>query len=371
MTKALFSDVFLRAIQPPSRGQIAFWDKKIPSFGLRVSQGGSKTFVLNRRNNLITIGRYPLISLSDARTEAKRLLAEFTLGKVRPQSVTFPEAVGLFIEDKKRSRRPNTYEGYEWFLSRLGLRGQITQITHADMARALSRITSRSTYNHALVAARIFFNWCIKRRYIEHNPTTGLSPHATTPRTRVLSDHEIKCIWQATERPSQYNAIVRLLLLTGQRRNEIVSLQSSWIKDDILTIPATVAKNARENIIPLGPLALSILGTITTTGATHTLLFSARGASHSTFSGWSKAKAALDRRLGGTVENWTLHDLRRYYASIMASLGVKQEVTERLLNHRSGIISGIAAVYTRYDFLPEMRAAIDLYQKHLQRLFEN
>ncbi|UFX44194.1 Arm DNA-binding domain-containing protein [Bradyrhizobium sp. 41S5] len=87
-----FSDVGLRSISPPPKGQICYWDDKLPTFGFRVSQGGSKTFVLNRKNSLITIGRFPTISLSQARTEAKRLLAEFTLGKVRPQSITYSES---------------------------------------------------------------------------------------------------------------------------------------------------------------------------------------------------------------------------------------------------------------------------------------
>ena len=266
-----------------------------------------------------------------------------------------------------------------------------------DISRALARIKSRSTYNHALVAARIFFNWCIKRRYIEQNPTTGLSPNSTTPRTRVLSDHEVKCIWKACSDagkfdvsdqhqepvtplasehsnrlalprlPRNFSTIVKLLILTGQRRNEIASLQSSWIKDETITFPASVTKNAREHTFPIGKLASSM---IENSSDKHGLIFPARG-KQSPFAGWSKAKAALDRRLGGTVENWTLHDIRRFYASTMARLGVRQEVTERLLNHRSGIISGIAAVYTLHDFMPEMRLAVDLYQNHLEQLFDS
>lgn len=251
MAKAALSDLFLRNLDPPARGQRAIWDDKLPSFGVRISQGGAKTFVLNHRNTLITIGRYPLTTLSEARTEAKRLLAEFTLGRIRPQSITYQEAVKLFIEDKKRSRRPTTYNAYEWLLARIGLQGQLSHIVPADMTHALKAIKSPSTYNHALVAARIFFNWCIKRRYIEHNPTTGLSPHSTMPRTRVLSDHEIKSIWQACEQrsavgespvrlisrdeaedrrtlPASFCTIVKLLILTGQRRNEIASLKAEY-----------------------------------------------------------------------------------------------------------------------------------------------
>jgi hypothetical protein len=89
MAKIAFTDTGLRSIAPPQKGQRAVWDKSLPGFGLRISQGGSKTFVVNRNNILLTIGRFGVLTLSEARTEAKRLMAEFTLGKVRPQSITY------------------------------------------------------------------------------------------------------------------------------------------------------------------------------------------------------------------------------------------------------------------------------------------
>jgi hypothetical protein len=105
--KIAFSDVGLRGLVPPARGQFEVWDNKLPAFGLRVSQGGTKTFILRRNNSRITLGRFGIITLSEARTDAKRVLAEFTLGKSRPRSVTYPYAIQQFIEDKKRSRRAN------------------------------------------------------------------------------------------------------------------------------------------------------------------------------------------------------------------------------------------------------------------------
>ena len=99
----------MRCPAHPTKGQISYWDDKLPSFGFRVSQGGTKTFVLNRKNSLITIGRFPTISLSQARTEAKRLLAEFTLGKVRPQSITYTEAVDLLRKSGENFEFPIDY----------------------------------------------------------------------------------------------------------------------------------------------------------------------------------------------------------------------------------------------------------------------
>jgi Arm DNA-binding domain len=137
MAKVNFSDVGLRSIPAPSKGQVSYWDEKLPSFGFRVSQGGAKTFVLNRKNSLITIGRFPTISLAQARTEAKRLLAEFTLGKVRPQSITYAEAVKLFLEEKAKARRSSTVSAYKGLLNSITLSGQLTQITHQEVQRKL------------------------------------------------------------------------------------------------------------------------------------------------------------------------------------------------------------------------------------------
>ena len=360
-----FTDVGIRSLPVPARGQRAYWDESLPTFGIRISQGGSRTFILKTQNRFITIGRFPLLSLSQARTEAKRLLAEITLGRHRPQSLSYAGAVQLYLEDRARGRRPRTVRDYARLLGRLSF-GQIATIDHAAVVRALKTITAPSEYNHVLVAARIFFNWCLKRQYIAYNPTIGLATHATPSRPRLLTDEEVRLIWKATDEETDFNAIVRLLILTGQRRTEISSLKCEYIKDDICTLPATLTKNKREHSFPLSELSLSIVSK-----KNSGLLFTARGTQSRPFNGFSKAKVALDRRLVGTVAPWTLHDLRRYFASTMARLGVKQEVTERLLNHRSGIISGIAAVYTLHDFLLEMRAAVDSYQRHIEKIIKD
>jgi len=357
--KIAFSDVGLKSLQPPPTGQIDYWDDKLPAFGLRVSQGGSRTFILKRNNSRITIGRYGIISLSAARAEARRLLAEFTLGKIRPQSITYPQAVVLFIEDKRKARRPQTVEGYEWLLKRFPFKGQLTDITNADLTRGLASFKSESTYNHALVALKIFFNWCHKRRYLTDNPTFGLSQHARPGRARILSDHELKAIWQACE--GTYGTIVKLLILTGQRRGEMAALRTEFFKDDVCTLPRELCKNGKEHSFPLSKRALSLLA-LEKTG----LLFPARGKSDRPYNGWSKSKGELDKRSG--VTNWTLHDLRRTYASKLASLGVPPHVIERILNHISGTISGVAAIYNLYQFMPEMRVAVTKYEAHLSAI---
>jgi integrase len=297
--------------------------------------------------------------------------------------VTFQQAVALFIEDKSKNRRPKTFEAYEWHLNRLGFKGSLSEIRGDEIARALKGIKSRSTYDHALVAARIFFNWAMKRRYIDHNPTFGLSPHGTPTRSRVLTDAELQSIWLAcslepatgedavlspsgesvTHLPRAYAAIVKLLILTGQRRGEIAALQSSWIQNETITLPKEITKNSREHTFPIASLSKSILASLFI--KPDTLPFPARVSKTfpTPFNGWSKSKAALDKLSG--VYAWTLHDLRRTFATRLADLGTPPHIIERLLNHLSGHISGVAAIYNRATYLPEMRQAIQLWEDKL------
>ena len=365
MPKIAISDLTLRALAVPPRGQVDFWDTKLPNFGIRVSQGGSKTFILKVYNARRTIGRYPLISLSEARTEAKRILAEKTLGKVRPQSITFPHARALFLEDKARSAKARTLAEYKRLLNRLSFKSQLATITHEDVSRELGKIKSPSEHAHLVVVTNGFFNWCIKRRYLTENPARGISRQQSTPRARVLSDAELKSIWRVTTEPTHFNAIVRLLILAGQRRGEIAALRAEYISGDLCTLPSELTKNGRQHLFPLGSMGLHIVGQLLSS-STAQYLFPARG-SQTPFNGWSKCKNALDKK--AAIAPWTLHDLRRTFATKLAQLGVAPHIIERILNHVTGTLSPIALIYNRATYLEEMRAAMALYERHLSGLF--
>jgi len=361
VAKVAFSDAGLRSLASPAKGQASYWDEKLPSFGLRVSQGGSKTFILKRQNSFITIGRFGVLTLAEARTEAKRLLAEFTLGKVRPQSITYQQAVELFLDEKIKARRSRTVADYKRLLNRFNFKGQLADLTHQELQRRLKRFTSQGEYNHLLVALKILCNWAIKRRYIEHNPTLGLSTHQRPTRARVLSNEELKAIWDACD--GTYGFIVKLLILTGQRRGEIAALHWEWIDEEARTIsfPASITKNGRPHTIPFGPMAYAVLDGL----GSDKLIFLARG-KNTPFNGWSKAKTQLDTQSG--ANDWTLHDLRRTFATRLAEMAVAPHIIERLLNHISGTVSGVAAVYNRASYMEEMKAATQLWENKLQTL---
>lgn len=145
------TDAVLRNLPVPAKGQADFWDASFKggAFGVRVSQGGSKTFVVNiRGKSRRSIGTYPLISLSEARGEAKRLFAELTLGKTLPPSISHSAALQEFLDEKSRAKRPRTVDGYERLIKRLGFSGNMADITHEEAARKLNRITAPAMRSH-------------------------------------------------------------------------------------------------------------------------------------------------------------------------------------------------------------------------------
>lgn len=393
MPKTSLSDAGLRSLEPPEKGTVDWWDTALPSFGCRVSQGGAKTFILKLHNSRRAIGRYPLISLAQARTEAKRQLAEKTLGKVRPQSITYEQAVQVFLEEKGTRRRARTVKDHKRHLSLLAYKSQLADITHQDLERKLKRLPP-SEFNHRLACAKTFFRWAQRKRYRPDDPTMGLSPHTVHSRARVLSDAELQLIWRACEQtgereetpairkagtplvganvgrsqtkdqlprlPAHFATIVKLLILTGARRSEIASLRWSWISEDRITWPPEVMKNNRAHWLPLLSLTKSILATIPRTGD---LLFPARGRD-TPFNGWSKSFAHL-KTLSG-VDNFTLHDIRRSWASHNAAWA-PPHILERALSHISGQISGVAAVYNRFQYETELTACYQQWQSWLEK----
>jgi integrase len=372
MPKQALTDITLRSLPIPETGQRDIWDAGFPAFGVRVSQGGSKTFVLNIHNSRRSIGRYPIISLGQARAEAKRMLAEKTLGKARPVTISYQQALTLFLEEKQKTRRPNTYKNLKQRLeSHFSFKGQLRDATHHELGRRLAKIPSLTEQDHALSVAKTFFTWCHNRRLIDDNPTRGFSPHGHTSRSRVLTDAELQLIWGASDSddlPAPFRTIVKLLIVAGQRRGETAALRTSYIDGDITTLPATLTKNKREHIFPLPNLAAEILRAVEVDASRNdALFFPARGKPSKPFNGWSKSKAALDKLCG--VTDWTLHDLRRTYRTIHARIGTPPHIAERLVNHVSAQ-TDMERIYDQYRYLPELKLAVANFEKEMTKILE-
>lgn len=367
MPSLALTDLSVRSLSAPEKGQRTYWDSMLKGFGVRVSQGGTKSFVVmhGRNRELTTLGRYPAIRLKDARSVAKTVLAEQTLGKHRPATVQFSEALERFLKEKEYQVRPVTYHGYKRLLEhhwkpRFG-QVDLVDIRSKDIHQRLDKLTkSPSEQAHALTALKIFLNWCEKREYLERSPAVQISRRKTVARARVLDDAEVVAVWNGAD-TYPFGAMVRLMLLTGLRRGEAASLHWDDLKDEAVSIPGERTKNGHPHSFPRTPLVASILESLPRTHAA--FLFPARG-KDTPFTGWSKSKIALDKSI--EVEPWTLHDLRRTAATRWASLGTPPHVVERLLNHRSGTVSGVAAIYNRFSYWDEMREALEGWEEELQ-----
>ncbi|HVY20674.1 MAG TPA: site-specific integrase [Bauldia sp.] len=379
--KFTLTDIAIKRLPAPAGGTRAYWDSNTKGLALRISPGGTKTFIVligsGRRHAL---GRYPSLSLSDARTEAKRLLAEKTLGKIRPTRVAFDDAKVEFLAECERKNKPRTLFDYTRLLKKgfSFARTPLADITPQKVRSAVNRLAyAPAEQNHAFVVGRAFFRWAVRQRYIDTSPMEHMTlPAKPGTRDRVLSDHELAAVYKvATKFPYPFGTIVQLLILTGQRRGEICALKWDWIGDDTLTLPGSLTKNKRPHTFPLGDTARAVMESLPRRSD---YLFPAsrehvRGKPTSVFNGWPKAKREFDLAVQGRAKKspvapWTLHDLRRTFATNLAALGTPIQVTEKLLNHISGTVSGVAAIYNRHTYMDEMRAAVAAWEARLQTL---
>jgi integrase len=241
---------------------------------------------------------------------------------------------------------------------------QIQEITRRDVLAELDRLMDRGApyqANRTLACVRKLFNWCIERGYIATSPAANIkAPGLEKYRDRVLTDEELRAVWEACDAVG-YPAgpYVRLLILAAARRGELAGMQRDHIGGDLWRIPQT--KNDRPHAIPLTAMAQSIINDLPLFGGSY--MFTSDGG-RKPINGFSKLKTALDRVSG--VTDWRLHDLRRTAATGIAALGFPPHVVERILNHVHGGFSPVAAVYNRHAYQNEMRAALEAWDRKIQ-----
>lgn len=353
----------------PDSGQVCYWDETTAGFGLRCSTS-SKSFVVlfgpNRRWK--TLGRYPALSLADARREAKRFLSEASFGKHQEVRVSFEVAKDRFITDCEKRLRPITVREYRRHLNFFGFKKDLTQLERADVYRKLDELSETPTnQNYAFTALKVFFNWCVRNQYMNHNPIAAdKKPARLKSRDRILDDEELKALYSyVRNNRTLFHDMVALLILTGQRRTEIGHLRWDEIDDGQLHLSEDRTKNHRSHTLPLPPTALHILET----RESDSMYVFAGKDPDKPFNGIRRVKEALDKAVD--IEHFTLHDLRRTLSSNMARLGVPIHVTEKILNHQSGSFGGVAGIYNRHSYLPEMKDALAQYDAFLENLINS
>jgi integrase len=210
-------------------------------------------------------------------------------------------------------------------------------------------------------------SWALDRGMIDLNPIAGLKPpHKEKARERVLSDLELASLMAVADIEGYpFGYAIKLLVLTGQRRSEVAEMK--WLEIDLegrtWTIPGSRSKNGHAHEVPLSAAAINVIRSLPRF-LNSEYVFTTTG--RSPISGFGRAKNRFDDVLG--FAEWRTHDLRRTTASGMARLGVGPHVIEKVLNHKTGIISGVAAVYNRYAYENEKREALERWAIHISSL---
>jgi integrase len=372
---------------PTPNLDVVYWDADFPGFGVKITPKGRKVFVVLYRTGgagsklrKYTIGPYGRVTLHQARVAAQKVFAAKLEG--RDPAAEKREAKRRVVADRVEdllesfiaqhlSQNRSAGEVSRLLRREIGkawTSKSIHEITKRDVVEVISAIEQRGApvaANKTLKSIKTFLRWCVGRAVLDQSPAEGIPlPTKEVARDRVLDDHELaRVIFAARKFGGPYGGIVELLALTGQRREEVAGL--SWeeldLKQRVWTIPKSRTKNAKVHVVHLCEQSLDVLKRARRQGP---LVFSLLGTKP--FQEFSKAKSVLDQLSG--VSGWRLHDLRRTCVSGMARLGVAPHVADKILNHQSGTISGVAAVYQRHEFLAERRAALDLWGAHIGRL---
>lgn len=386
---------------PEGKRDALVFDDDARGLAIRVTASGGKTFLaqytvggVKRR---VPLGRCDALSLADARDAARAIVGQVAQGRdpaaerkaaadeVRRKAAKDALTLDRLLEDWQALHLANRRPRYaaeavrsvrNAFATSLDApAGDLTRQGVVKVLDGLARSDRPMMAARTAAYGRAAFSWGMKRGTLAENPFSHVPVAPTTKRDRVLTDGELIALWRATDEGGSYERIVRMLVLTGQRREEVGGMVWEEVAGDLAswTIPPGRTKNGVAHIVPLSEAAKAIIGK-----RGKGLIFPGRG--EAAFGGYSKSKAALDARMLAELKKlaaergddppeelapWRLHDLRRTVATGMQRLGIRLEVTEAALNHVSGSRAGIVGVYQRHDWADEKRAALGAWGQHV------
>ena len=367
---------------------VVYWDAGLPGFGVKVTPKGRKVFLVmyrlagaGSRLRKYTIGPYGRVTLPMARAQAQKIFAARLDGRDP-------------AEEKKQSRRRLVVDGIDDLVetyirervSRIRTAKKISNLLRRDVlphwdTKSVHEIKKRDVIElvneasqrgaHAgfrlLKTLKTFFRWCVGRAVIDFSPAEGIPTHwREVSRDRVLTDQELAAVIVAARgMPWPFGGIIEFLALTGQRRQEVTQLEWPEIDAETRTwcIPGTRTKNGKVHIIHLSEPGWAV---IRDRPKTSDYVFATSGAKH--FQSFGDAKRRLDEISG--ISGWRVHDFRRTIVSGMARLGIPPHIADKILNHQSGTISGVAAVYQRHEFLAERKDALDRWGAHVDQVVQ-
>ena len=366
---------------PPGKSEALFWDTACRGFGLRALQSGRRSWIYqyrdeHKRTRRVAIGDVSAVSLDTARAVARRHAANVAQGanpsvqrKAKQTAITLLSVTEAYLRHAKARQRPRSYKETERHLRHHAAplhQERAEALGRRDIAELLDRVAANSgpvASNRLRAALSALWTWGLRTGLIEadSNPVAFTLKQVEKPRERTLTDEELRAIWKATDEAGDYDRIVRLCLLTGCRREEIGGLRRDEVHDEQLKIGTERMKGGVAHEVPLLPAIADTLP-VRPGGV---FVFGRRGTG---FSGWSKAKRALDTKLakaGHCMRPWTLHDLRRTFSTRLHDAGIEPLVVEALLAHKQ---HGVAAVYNRASFREVKRSALVHWHEILKQL---
>ena len=371
---------------PEGKTESIVFDEAMSGFGVRLRAGGKRTWIaqyrLGNKQRRLTLGTTETLDESEARRRAKTALSKVHLGhdpqmeksERRAQaSVTLGSVAERYLVYAEGSLKPRSYLEVKRHLRQhwapLAERG-LVGLTRTDVSARLAAIASDNgpfAANRARASLSALFSWAIGDGIANENPVAGTNKATEeVSRDRVLSRDELRLAWRLAG-GADFGAIVRLLTLTGQRREEVGGMLWSELDLDaaLWTIGKDRTKNGIQHDVPLSPPAVAILRDVPRRDDRDFVF----GSSNGPFQGWSNAKAALDARMaaalkaergdGAKLSPWRLHDIRRTVATRLGDQGALPHVVEAILNHISGHRAGVAGVYNRAIYTAEKREALN------------
>lgn len=389
-----------RLICPHGRAEAFHWDAALPGFGVRAYSSGRRQWIAQYRDGAgrtrrMTVGDVKTVDLDDARGAARKLLSKVELGadpqaekQAARRAVRVSALIGAYLADAEKRLKPRSYVEVRRHLTAHSkpLHPEAAALVgRADVVRVLSGIVKAGgpvAANRVRSSLSALWVWGLRAGVIDgENPVANVpKPGQEKPRERTLSDQELGLIWQATAGDHDHDRIVRLLMLTGARREEVAGMTWGEVDGPLWTLPSDRSKNGLPHEVPLAPLALDQMPD---RRAGRALVF---GDGEGGFSGWSRCKERLDGRMKALARKafeerhgrapeadeadapaWTLHDQRRTVSTWLSETGTEPHIVEAVLNHVSGAAKrGVAGTYNRATYREQKRAALARWEAHVR-----
>jgi integrase len=373
--KKHLTEITVQKTRPPKKGSLEIFDLGYPGLALRIGHGGSKSFEMFYRTGgklrRETLGRWPSVTLAQARDAWRRTREAIAKGETPARNgkgELFERVVEEWLRRDQSDNRPSSQYQLHLIVERDLLPAwsgrPIDAIGKRDVVAVLDAIVDRGApvqarQTHAYL--KRFFKWAHSRDLVTSNPVAAMEMLGKAKsRDRVLTNEELVKVWRAASGP--HGAVVKLLALTGARREEIAQLRWSEIDGSTIRLEGERTKNGEPHLIYLSSPALAVLDTLARTNSE--FVFTANNTKH--VGSWNRAKSALDEAAG--VTGWRIHDLRRTISTGLNELGVDPHIVESILGHT---VKGVAGVYNRAKYESAKKAALDLWGAHVSALIHS